>query len=88
MAPEVLFGNRYSFASDLFAFGIMYYELLHVTTPWESLCEEELKTKIRANYPVVFRDGLGAGVKQLILACLQKDPRNRPTIEQVMVCFH
>jgi len=88
MAPEVLFGNRYSFASDMFAFGIMYYELLHMATPWESLSEEELKVKLSYNYPVVFREGIGAGVKQLIMACLQKDPRTRPTIEQVMACFH
>lgn len=88
MAPEVLFSNRYSFASDMYAFGVMYYELLHLTTPWESMSEEELKLKVHYNYPVVFREGIGAGVKQLILSCLQKDPRNRPTIEQVIACFH
>jgi len=55
MAPEVLFGNRYSSASDIFSFGIMYYELLHMTTPWESVTDYELKTKISCNYPVVFR---------------------------------
>ena len=55
MAPEILFGNRYTFASDIFAFGIMYFELLHMTTPWESISEEELKTKLSCNFPVVFR---------------------------------
>lgn len=38
MAPEVLFNNRYSYASDIYAFGIMYYELLHMATPYESSC--------------------------------------------------
>lgn len=49
MAPEVLFQNQYSYKSDVFAFGVMFYELLHLVTPWECDKEEELKAKIMNN---------------------------------------
>jgi serine/threonine protein kinase len=42
----VLFQNQYSFKSDVFAFGVMFYELLHMVTPWECEKEEELRRKI------------------------------------------
>jgi serine/threonine protein kinase len=87
MPPEVLFHNRYSFASDIFAFGIMYYELLHLVTPWESSSEDELKAKMAFNPQVRFRDGISNGVRQLLAACLTLDPNRRPTIEQVLACF-
>lgn len=80
MAPEVMFNNRYSYASDIYAFGIMYYELLHIATPYESNSEEELKMKLAFSVPFKFREGLGAGVKQLIMACLNKEPHFRPSI--------
>lgn len=80
MAPEVLFQNRYSYASDIFAFGIMYYELLHLVTPWESSSEDELKARLTYSQQIRFKDGISAGVRQVLAACLQMDPNRRPTI--------
>lgn len=36
MAPEVLRDNRYSFKSDIWALGIIMYEMLHGKVPWQS----------------------------------------------------
>lgn len=55
MAPEVLFDNKYSYASDVFAFGVAFYELLHLVTPWECDKEEELRARIANDEPVKFK---------------------------------
>lgn len=34
MAPEVLLRNHYSYKSDIWALGIIYYELLFGCRPW------------------------------------------------------
>ena len=36
MAPEVLGENRYSYKSDIWALGVIMYEMLHGKVPWQS----------------------------------------------------
>jgi NIMA (never in mitosis gene a)-related kinase len=36
MAPEVLLKNHYSYKSDIWALGIIYYELLFGCRPWSA----------------------------------------------------
>lgn len=36
MAPEVLGENRYSYKSDIWALGVILYEMLHGKVPWQS----------------------------------------------------
>lgn len=40
MAPEVLLRNHYSFKSDIWALGIIYYEMLFGRPPWNALTEK------------------------------------------------
>lgn len=37
MAPEISLNENYSEASDIYALGIIWYELLHRVAPWEAL---------------------------------------------------
>lgn len=34
MAPEIALSENYSEASDIYALGIIWYELLHRVAPW------------------------------------------------------
>lgn len=36
MPPEALLSNRYSLQSDIFSIGVLFYEMLYGTSPWES----------------------------------------------------
>lgn len=83
MPLEVLKGNNYSPESDLFAFGVLFYEMLHGRTPWECGDERELLRKMQ-NEPVSFGRGVSDGVKELIRSCLAKDSTDRGTIEDVI----
>jgi serine/threonine protein kinase len=79
----VLFQNQYSFKSDVFAFGVMFYELLHMVTPWECEKEEELRRKIMEE-EVRFGEGVSEETKELINGCLKREPEGRFSIEEVL----
>lgn len=42
MPPEALNDNKYSFKSDIWAIGVIFYELLTGKTPWRAKTEKEL----------------------------------------------
>ena len=42
MPPEALNDNRYSFKSDIWAIGVIFFELLTGKTPWRAKTEKEL----------------------------------------------
>jgi serine/threonine-protein kinase ULK/ATG1 len=46
MPPEALLYNQYSFKSDIWALGIIFYELLTGVAPWNAKTEKELANKI------------------------------------------
>jgi serine/threonine protein kinase len=47
MPLESLLDNVYSPKSDIFSVGIIFYELLSGTTPWECRQEKELVQKLQ-----------------------------------------
>ena len=53
MSPEALKENFYSFKSDIWAFGIIAYELIYNRQPWKDRVDEILYNKI-INTPLIF----------------------------------
>jgi len=85
MSPEQVKGERATTASDVYAMGIMIYDAIVGQLPFNSdnqlgflyqHAEVEPPTPaVRAPYP--------ASLGSLALACLAKDPKDRPTMAQV-----
>jgi serine/threonine protein kinase len=46
MAPESLRKNEYSYKSDIWALGVIFYEMLFADTPWRAKNEKDLLRKI------------------------------------------
>ena len=46
MPPEALNENKYSFKSDIWALGVIYYEMLTGKTPWRAKTEKELAKQL------------------------------------------
>jgi serine/threonine protein kinase len=46
MPPEALLHNRYSYKSDIWALGVIYYEMLFGRVPWNARTEKLLAQKI------------------------------------------
>lgn len=81
MAPELFQGVPASPHSDLYAVGVMYYELLCARVPFES---ENISTLIQlhAHEPIpdvrTCDDRIPEIVQKAIAACLAKKPQERP----------
>lgn len=52
MPPESLKNNEYSFKSDIWALGVIFYEMLFGQTPWKANTEKELPRKM-IDIPIV-----------------------------------
>lgn len=48
MAPESLRKNDYSYKSDIWALGVIFYEMLFSDTPWRAKNEKDLLRKIES----------------------------------------
>lgn len=80
LSPEQTRGEHATFASDVWAFGVLAYEMLTGTLPFEASNAAELFSKIsRAHFtaPTVLKPGLGSQIEQVICRCLKRDPKDR-----------
>jgi len=81
MAPEQLAGLEVTPRSDLYALGLVLYELFTGVRAFSAATAEELR-RIREEttprQPSLIVDGLDPAVERVILECLEPDPRDRP----------
>ena len=81
-APELLQGKLATHASDLYALGLVLYEVLVGDLPFSharSFSEAAQRCFFVPAVPSAFRPGLPAAVDQLVLECLATSPQQRPT---------
>lgn len=82
MAPELISQRQASPASDIYALGVVFYELLTLEKPFLGENPGEIIRAILENEPVSpahFRPDLSAEQAALVLRMLGKDPLRRPT---------
>ncbi len=81
MAPEQLAGKEVSVRSDLFALGLLLYELFTGKKAFPAKTPAELRRLHEEGTPSKPRShvsGLNAAVERVILRCLEKEPKDRP----------
>jgi serine/threonine protein kinase len=81
MAPEQLTGDHADERSDVYALGVMLYELLTGRLPHPAATLGELLRAVSAGEPVPlghWRPDLPAGLAALVARLLQRDPAARP----------
>lgn len=76
IAPEMLNGSEYGQSVDLWAFGILLYEILCGRTPFYSRNREEVYSKIESG-PLRFPRNLSSEVVSLIRGLLDRNPGTR-----------
>jgi serine/threonine protein kinase len=92
LAPEILIGQHYSKPSDVYAVGIMMWELLTRRHPFDHLGSVMNEVKVRQkvpsndpdNRPPVPKDG-PKDYCELMCECWCGDPEKRPTMAEVGV---
>ena len=85
MSPEGIFHNCYGEKTDIWAFGVLIYELLHGITPFDH-CKTKQDLKKWVIQPLAdnrFKHDIPVGLKQLIRNLMEIDETKRPNIQQV-----
>jgi serine/threonine-protein kinase len=81
MAPEQQAGREVTVQSDLYALGLILYELFTGKHPFPARSRVEqarLHAEATPSKPSSHVRGLDPAVEKVILRCLEKDPRERP----------
>lgn len=82
MAPEMVKGQPHSFEVDIWALGVLLYEMLHGYAPFEGMREADKCYKI-VNGKLNFED-ISAEAKDLINRMIQVNPRDRIRLNEVL----
>ncbi len=77
LAPELLQGGRSSVASDLWAFGVVLYELCSGTKPFNGPHVAGVITSILAGSPAPLPVHTSPGLRAVVARCLAPDPGQR-----------
>jgi eukaryotic-like serine/threonine-protein kinase len=80
LAPEQVRGDQASVASDIWSFGVLAYEMLTGSLPFEASSAAELFAKIsRASFtsPGVLKPAVPKTLDHIVCRCLRREPRER-----------
>jgi serine/threonine-protein kinase len=81
MAPEQLAGREAIVQSDLYALGLVLYEMFTGKTPFDAKTPADLlraRESDRPTHPSSWTQDLDPAVERAILRCLEADPKRRP----------
>jgi serine/threonine-protein kinase len=82
MAPEQLAGKEVSLQSDIYSLGLVLYELFTGRPAHDAATKEELlrsHTSGSITMPSSHAEEIDPAAERIILKCLERDPRDRPT---------
>ena len=87
MAPEA-FSDNYNIKADVYAFGILMYEVVTDQTPYPDILNNKIKIHqipklIKENMRPKFDFPIKKSIKKLIESCWAQNPNDRPTFEQI-----
>jgi hypothetical protein len=88
MSPEQLQGREVTVRSDVYGLGLLLYELFTGRRPFSGRSVAELTRRHRDERPIepsTLVPGLDPAVEQAILACLENEPRRRPSAALVVL---
>jgi serine/threonine protein kinase len=83
MAPEILRGTSYSNKVDVWAMGVLLYEMVHGRPPFHAKSDAE-KTRLIKMGQFSFAEEVSAEMKGLVRMLLQELPERRPSILTVL----
>jgi TPR repeat protein/serine/threonine protein kinase len=85
MAPEIHQGEEYSFAVDVYAFGILVYVMTTTLDPFPNVQSSfALGQKVTRGERPQIPNYISSNYRELIQACWDGNPANRPKFEEIV----
>lgn len=83
MSPELLNDEKYSFSTDVWSLGVILYEFLTLSYPFETKPPAKLFPSILSGIvPPITRE-CSSQLKNLVLLMIQRDPINRISVNKI-----
>jgi serine/threonine protein kinase len=83
-APEIIHGHSHSFKADVWALGVVFYQLLGLQFPFFDTNFASLLTKILEQEAPPLPDTYSVGLREFVMGLLVKDETKRP--EMMDIC--
>src|SRR6185369_17529078 len=86
VAPEVLLGDHYTKASDIYSFGMIMWNLVSGIQPFSDVPHDEklaYEIIINERRPKIDEDNFPKIFTDLMRKCWDSDPKKRPTSQQL-----
>ncbi|CAG9333708.1 unnamed protein product [Blepharisma stoltei] len=83
MAPEMVLGKGHSFQLDLWAIGVLLYELIHGYAPFRAVADSEKCKQILAS-EVTYASHVSSAAKDLISKLIRVNPEERLSLNSVL----
>eukprot|EP00301_Raphidiophrys_heterophryoidea_P007556 c12910_g1_i2.p1 GENE.c12910_g1_i2~~c12910_g1_i2.p1 ORF type:complete len:1642 (+),score=461.47 c12910_g1_i2:343-5268(+) len=84
MAPELLMGKPFNEKVDVYAFGIVLWEILTRENPFNGMSQDIIFHGVKSGtLKPEIPEGCPEGYAQLIRVCLEKQPNKRPTFQEI-----
>ena len=83
MAPEIVNKNMYDYRVDVWALGVLLYELTHNKPPYKGRTMKDIKISLLENQ-LIFDDHIHLNTRSLIQKILQNDPKTRISTREII----
>ncbi|KAA6379965.1 MAG: putative NEK protein kinase, partial [Streblomastix strix] len=84
MAAEVWIAKRMDYRSDIYACGVLVYELLTGMHPFDAATEDELIRKVANDDLADLPEWVPVELNDVVMAMISSDPEKRPTTKDIM----
>lgn len=85
MAPEIYYREKQSQKVDIWALGVLLFEMTHNKMPFREKTMDQVR-EILATGSIPFDAQISGRIRSVIQKILQFDPKRRPTAQQIL-CF-
>lgn len=83
-SPEVWKDKPYDNKSDIWSLGCVLYEMVTLLPPFRATSMQGLCTKVTRGIFDPISSRYTADLQQMVKSCLQTNPNNRPSCEQIL----